>query len=90
MTRKASTTARGYGWQHQQLRNKYRHLVASGRAICWRCGNPIPPGAPWDLGHDDNDRTRYRGPEHQSCNRGAPNRRRRKPDTPATDQTRTW
>jgi hypothetical protein len=25
----------------------------------------------WDLGHDDFDRTIYRGPEHQRCNRSS-------------------
>jgi hypothetical protein len=29
----------------------------------------IDPGEPWDLGHDDFDRTKYTGPEHRSCNR---------------------
>ena len=36
---------------------------------CARCGHPIEPGTPWDLGHVDGDKTRYQGPEHQRCSR---------------------
>jgi hypothetical protein len=64
-----STTRRGYGWAHQRRRAAFARLVAAGLAICWRCGQPIEPGEPWDLGHDDIDRRRYRGPEHRRCNR---------------------
>lgn len=67
----SSTTARGYGWTHQQERAKAAPVVAAGRAVCWRCRRPIAPGAPWDLGHHDLDRTRYMGPEHAACNRSA-------------------
>jgi hypothetical protein len=49
-------------------------FVAAGLATCARCGKPIEAGEAWDLGHDDYDRTRYTGPEHAACNRGAPNR----------------
>jgi hypothetical protein len=56
-------------------------FVAAGLATCARCGEPIEAGAPWDLGHDDYDRSRYSGPEHAVCNRGAPNRLR---------TSRTW
>ena len=41
--------------------------------ICWRCaenGQPheVDPGC-WDLGHDDHDRSIYRGPECRGGNR---------------------
>jgi hypothetical protein len=90
-----STTARGYGWKHQQLRKAVGYQVAAGRAVCWRCHKLIMPGEDWDLGHDDHDRTVYRGPEHAECNRsaggsasGRGNRKRRRPvaDSTATSK----
>lgn len=70
-----STTARGYGWRHQQERARYAPLVAAGRAICPRCRKLILPGTPWDLDHIDHpDAHRlglYQGPSHASCNRSA-------------------
>lgn len=60
---------RGYGHAHRQHRKKYLPAHAAGTLTCWRCKKPIAPTEPWDLGHDDNDRTLYRGPEHQACNR---------------------
>jgi len=79
-TRKTGgTTQRGYGYSHQALRERHRPAVEAGQVNCWRCGQWIAPGAPWDLGHDDNDRTIYRGPEHRRCNRAtAPRAARRK------------
>ena len=71
MTTRANTTARGYGGPHQKLRKQVARLVASGSAVCWRCGRPIQSWMSWDLGHDDYDRSIYRGPEHQRCNRAA-------------------
>lgn len=68
----AKTAARGYGAQHQGKRAALAPTVDAGLAVCWRCGRPITPGTPWDLGHDDTDRTVYRGPEHRGpCNRAA-------------------
>lgn len=64
-----SSTQRGYGTAHRALREQYRPLVEAGRVTCWRCGELIAPHEPWDLGHDDNDRGEYRGPEHRDCNR---------------------
>nr|WP_280371139.1 AAA family ATPase [Nocardia wallacei] len=68
---KRTTAQRGYGQEHRKQREALVPLVQSGKATCWRCRRPIHPLAAWDLGHDDHDRTKYRGPEHVSCNRGA-------------------
>lgn len=67
---KASTTARGYGYGHQQHRRRWAVVVDAGQARCSRCGQPIPPGAAWDLDHDD-QRRGYLGPAHAHCNRAA-------------------
>lgn len=69
MPQQPTTTQRGYGWKHQQLRKKWKPKVATGTVRCWRCGRFIAPNEPWDLGHDDLDRSIYRGPEHRACNR---------------------
>jgi hypothetical protein len=71
MAVRGSTTSRGYGAKHQALRKQVAALVKAGRAVCWRCGLPILPGMLFDLGHDDYDRTVYRGPEHRHCNRSS-------------------
>lgn len=83
----ARTTARGYGASHRRLREQWRPIVDAGGVMCWRCGEQIAPGTPWDLGHDDGDRRLYRGPEHANqCNRAAagrkpkPNARHRPPE----------
>jgi len=61
-----STTARGYGATHQKLRATWQARINRGDHVtCWRCGRPITPGQPMDLGHDDHDRTITRGPEHR-------------------------
>jgi hypothetical protein len=73
---KGSTTARGYGWPHRRLRARWALEVATGSVRCARCGELIQPGEPWDLGHDDFDRSRWSGPEHARCNRSAPHRLR--------------
>lgn len=69
MSTKASAHARGYGRAHRALRASWAPRVRTGREACARCGELIAVGAAWDLGHDDHDRTRYKGPEHASCNR---------------------
>lgn len=66
-----STSERGYGYHHRQLRAAVAEDVALGIVCCWRCGELIAAGEPWDLGHDDDDRSVYRGPEHPRCNRGS-------------------
>jgi hypothetical protein len=62
---KASAEARGYGAEHKKLRRWWAPKVATGTVRCWRCGYIIEPGQAWDLGHDDNNRSIYRGPEHR-------------------------
>lgn len=69
------TNERGYGLEHKKLRAKLERLVAAGEAVCWRCGLPIHPGEPFDLGHDDHNRSVYRGAEHARCNRATASRR---------------
>lgn len=92
---KASTTARGYDGRHKKLRNHYAIIVAAGQATCWRCQQPIRANEPWDLGHDDNDRSQYRGPEHANrCNRAAAGRKaaanRAATKRGDADTTRNW
>jgi hypothetical protein len=65
-----STVARGYGAKHKRLRKSWSPKVRAGVVNCARCGERIEPGEPWDLGHDDFDRSVYNGPEHRRCNRG--------------------
>lgn len=69
---RGSSTARGYGRDHQKERARVAPLVAAGKVKCWRCGELIV-GA-FDLGHDDSDRSKYRGPEHPACNRATSGR----------------
>jgi hypothetical protein len=70
-----STTAAGYGAEHRRARAAWAPRVAAGHVVCARCGLLIAPGAPWDLGHDDADRSKYAGPEHRRCNRATAGRR---------------
>lgn len=65
---RGSSSARGYGDAHQALRAGYQRRMDQGEKFsCWRCGDPIDPQR-WHLGHDDHDRTVYRGPECTPCN----------------------
>lgn len=72
---KGTTTERGYGWQHQKLRERWKPQVNALQVSCARCGqlivpNPALKGDGWDLGHNE-DRSGYQGPEHSSCNQVA-------------------
>ena len=69
------TAARGYGAAHVKRRAEAKKQVDAGQANCWRCGRWLPPGEPFDLGHDDDDRTVYRGPECVPCNRSTSGRK---------------
>lgn len=92
MPSQGSSTQRGYGYKHQQLRKQIESKVRAGRATCWRCEQPIKPTQHWDLGHDDYDRSIYRGPEHAraaDCPAGG-NRATKGRTGPPTDTTRTW
>lgn len=71
---RGTTAARGYGGQHQSEREQWRPHVERGEVDCWRCRERIHEAEPWDLGHDDGDRSRYRGPEHVRCNRATTGR----------------
>lgn len=60
---------RGYGRDHDRLRQHWQTLINNGRTpTCPKCGHPIIPTDPWDLGHTP-DRTTWTGPEHARCNR---------------------
>lgn len=61
-----------YGHAHRKLRAEWKPHVDAGTVECWRCGELIEPGEPWDLGHADDDPDQYNGPEHRGrCNRRA-------------------
>lgn len=58
---------RGYDAVHDRLRARYQADMDAGAGYrCWRCGAAIDPDA-WTLGHCDDDRSRYHGPECPSC-----------------------
>lgn len=79
--RRGNTTSRGYGSAHQRKREQLLDAFEPGQA-CARCGLPIRRKEDADLGHDDDDRSQYRGLEHSACNRATSGRSRR-PARPA-------
>jgi hypothetical protein len=64
-----SPAQRGYGPAHQRLRRQWARRVDRGEVACGRCGYPIIPGAPWDLGHPNDDKALPPTPWHRRCNR---------------------
>lgn len=72
---RGSAAARGYGQDHKALRAQWAPLVATGNVKCWRCSEYLAADQPWHLGHDDEDRSRYRGPECVPCNTPTASRR---------------
>lgn len=68
MPREGTTTERGYGADHQALREQL--LPYAYGHLCPRCDEPMLHGQDLDLGHTD-DRTAYHGFEHRHCNRSA-------------------
>ena len=68
---KPKTSQRGYGTEHQRLREHYRRQIELGVVVvCPRCHERIWPGQKWDLGHvDGTDKKVYSGPEHAGCNK---------------------
>ena len=74
MATKGSSSSRGYGHRHKELRALWDPIVRMGGVSCAKCGLLITwlrdvPGHGWDLGHVPGSRTEYRGPEHSECNR---------------------
>jgi hypothetical protein len=66
----ATTTERGYGWQHQRLRAALLRALVPG-SPCPRCHQPMWPAVQdVDLGHvEGSGKTAYLGILHASCNR---------------------
>src|SRR4029077_8070238 len=59
-----------YGEGHRKVRRRWAPKVRAGKVDCARCYQPILPGEPWDLDHDDAGGDRdYLGPSHRRCNR---------------------
>jgi hypothetical protein len=76
-----------YCSHHQALRASLQPIVSTGKAKCWRCGEKLPPSSAWDLGHDDDDKTIYRGIECLKCNRSTSTR---KAERERNQQAKRW
>jgi len=63
---------------YRRTRAYLQILVRAGGVNCVRCGKPINPLEPFDVGHVDGDSSTIAGPEHRHCNRATAGRRRRK------------
>lgn len=67
---------RGYDREYQKLRRWWARKLQSGAyVLCWRCQKPIV--GKFHLGHDDDNRSIIRGPEHPECNLRAVTRKYR-------------
>lgn len=71
---------RGYGAEHDRLRAEYQRRMDAGETFtCWRCAEAGKPHEVdpqhWHLGHDDDDRSIYRGPECPAGNLATSQRR---------------
>lgn len=86
-----STTAKGYGSEHQKLRARWGPLVATGTVRCAIGGELLKPGAPWHLAHSDHpDAHRlglYAGPACARHNNGTNRRQLRSRPQP---QALSW
>lgn len=72
---RGTRTERGYGPEHQAQRDAWQQVMDGGQVVdCWRCHQPVDPQL-WQLGHDDEDRSITRGPEHPLCNLRAAGRK---------------
>lgn len=71
---RGTTTARGYGWDHQRARDDQLHAAAG--QLCAHCGHPMEATQLLDLAHTD-DRAGYLGMAHARCNRQDGGRRSR-------------
>lgn len=73
MSRRGTTTQRGYGNTHQRTKDTHRPIVDAGmgwcnEVICLHDTRWINPQEPWDLAHDRVNGG-YLGPAHRRCNR---------------------
>lgn len=83
---RGTTTQRGYGTPHKAERARWATILTQQPTPCARCGTPIHPGEPFDLGHTE-DRTTWTGPEHTTCNRSEGGKRgaRTQTERPSTE-----
>lgn len=72
---RGSAAARGYGTAHRRLRASYQQRMNAGeRFTCWRCETHDVDPSNWQLGHCDDDRTNYHGPECPAGNQATSGR----------------
>lgn len=65
-----------YDAGHRADRRDWQRRINQGEHVtCWRCGKPITPDTPWDLGHNRNRTDRK--PECWPCNRATKTHRAR-------------